>query len=108
MKNVMTRLIDADALIHKLKTAIELGKKVDESTTELEAVLNDVETMPTIDAVPVRHGEWIYCVSSERWECDRCGEIAPTITGIKIDNEMYNAWLSPFCPNCGAEMREEE
>lgn len=46
----MTRLIDADALIHKLKTAIELGKKVDESTTELEAVLNDVETMPTIDA----------------------------------------------------------
>lgn len=49
----MRRLIDADVLIHKLKTAIELGQKVDESVTELHAVLGDVESMPTIDAVPV-------------------------------------------------------
>lgn len=51
----MTRLIDADVLIHKLKTAIELGQKVDESVTELHAVLGDVESMPTIDAEP----QWI-------------------------------------------------
>lgn len=56
----MQRLIDADALIHKLKTAIELGQKVDESVSELEAVLDDVESMPTIEAEP----HWIPC--SER------------------------------------------
>lgn len=49
------RLIDADALIHKLKTAIELGQKVDESVSELEAVLDDVESMPTIEIEP----QWI-------------------------------------------------
>lgn len=49
------RLIDANALIHKLKTAIELGQKVDESVSELEAVLDDVESMPTIEIEP----QWI-------------------------------------------------
>ena len=53
----MTRLIDANALIHKLKTAIELGQKVDESVSELEAVLDDVESMPTIEIEP----QWIPC-----------------------------------------------
>ena len=43
------RLIDADALILKLKDAIEVGHRVDMPTNELEAVLDDVESMPTIE-----------------------------------------------------------
>lgn len=45
------RLIDADALIDKLRSAIECGKRVDMPTGELEAVLNDVSNAPSIDIV---------------------------------------------------------
>ena len=105
----MTRLIDADALIHKLKTAIELGQKVDESVSELEAVLDDVESMPTIeiepqwipcsDAEPVRHGKWIFNPSDAfeamfaKPKCSECG--------------FESADGGNYCPNCGARMDKE-
>lgn len=53
-------LIDRKPLIEKLKNAIALGHKIETFVGELEAVLGDVENMPTIDAV----SEWIPC--SER------------------------------------------
>jgi len=54
------RLIDADVLSHKLKTAIDIGKRCEMDTLELEGVLNCVEAMPTVNTVP----QWIPC--SER------------------------------------------
>ena len=42
------RLIDADALEKKLHDAIDVGRRVDVPTAELEAVLADVENMPTL------------------------------------------------------------
>ena len=42
------RPIDADALEKKLRDAIDVGKRADVSTAELEAVLADVENMPTL------------------------------------------------------------
>lgn len=49
-----------------------------------------IDKIPTIDAVPVKHGEWTIingCVS-----CSVCGE--PCME--------FN-----YCPNCGAKMDEE-
>lgn len=48
------RLIDADALEHKLRSAIDLGRDRDASTSELQAVLEDLEHMPAVQ-------EWISC-----------------------------------------------
>lgn len=42
------RPIDADALEKKLHDAIDVGRRADVSTAELEAVLADVENMPTL------------------------------------------------------------
>ena len=42
------RPIDADALEKKLRDAIDVGRRADVSTAELEAVLADVENMPTL------------------------------------------------------------
>lgn len=66
------RLIDADAYIYS----------------------NDLKNEPTIEAEPVRHGDWRFC-GSDRWNdayvCSECGKIAQ-------DDSNY-------CPNCGAKMR---
>lgn len=50
-----------------------------------------VSRLPTIDAVPVVHGEWKR--SHSNWgECSACGE----------HNKYLKRWN--YCPNCGARM----
>ena len=56
-------------------------------------------SVPTVDAKPVRHGRWIMLEPygahhTHRRKCSECGEIKA--------KELTN-----FCPNCGADMREE-
>lgn len=56
---------------------------------DLREMLDEIEALPTIKAEPVRHG---------RWECGGfCSECG-------LDNEERK---TTFCPNCGADMREE-
>lgn len=56
-------------------------------------------TRPTIDAAPVRRGEWKDVTDPlvdemPSYECAVCGEVG--------------SWRpTPFCPNCGADMRGE-
>ena len=54
-------------------------------------------------------GKWIDCDGSEHWKCDKCGCRA----GYWFNEENSSSWeldmsewLSDFCPNCGADMRE--
>ena len=52
-----------------------------------------------VDAVPVRHGKWIdetfepWGLVHHPFKCNLCGEHAE--------------FASPYCPNCGADMRTE-
>lgn len=60
-----------------------------------------LSALPTVDAVQVRHGRWIYHIDDlfpleSTQECDQCHEEQPLTCG---DN---------FCPNCGADMRGEQ
>ena len=58
---------------------------------------------PTVDAVPVRHGKWIYG-NEFHWytaSCNKCGY--QRRTDIKADR--WNQWN--YCPNCGARMDGE-
>ena len=84
------RLIDADALAKELMHE-GLGYQY-----------NRVINAPTVDAVPVVHGKWIY--SNEiHWytaSCNKCGYQRRT----DIKAEGWNQWK--FCPNCGAKMDE--
>ena len=55
----------------------------------------DIEDIPAADVRPVRRGKW---VDHPRWkwiyaECSEC--------------EVVSDVKSNFCPNCGADMREE-
>ena len=87
---VMTmRLIDADALFAKAEL---LNKR------ERRAVQGALLVSPTIEAEPVRHGEW-FSRYARHWkgrdECSECGY-----------HEKDHRDLShmKYCPNCGAKM----
>ena len=68
-------------------------------------VINHLMDMPS--AEPERkNGKWIDCRSSEHWKCSECEERAPMYWDS--ENMSYSEWISPFCPNCGADMRGEE
>lgn len=54
-----------------------------------------INEAPTVDAVPARHGRWMYsCVYGKvEWVCNQCEQDANTKT--------------KYCPHCGARMDSE-
>ncbi len=54
-----------------------------------------VADFPTVEAVPVVHGNWIVELDKFLllYECSECSSTYP--------------WATNFCPNCGADMRKE-
>ena len=89
------RLIDADALDMFERLNSYYGDAWRDAQKEIDEA-------PTVDAVPVRHGNWeIYVISpfdGEDVKCSECGE-----------RGCVPYWN--YCPNCGAKMdgeRKEE
>ena len=83
--------------MHNLLTAIEIGKRNNEPTLELVAVLNYVNCNAENSCfVPVFHGHWI---TDEDWDayCSVCGDR----WGGNIDTDLFK-----YCPHCGALMDE--
>ena len=115
----MGRLIDGDALYKAMQDAEDLARQrvldtestlpypnnLNPSYTRYLAQMDErtkakemVADAPTVDAVPVRHGHWIYhpeCVADGEcgYECSACG------MGSDVDY--------PFCMRCGADMRKD-
>ena len=81
----MARLIDADALIEEALTEGACGY--------VDAL--QIAIAPTVDAVPVRYGQW-ECQKP----CPVCGE--DRFKGL--DADIWADWEPPYCPNCGAKM----
>ena len=59
-----------------------------------------LETQPTIDAVEVVHGRWIWDDEEECWICSNCEMSA-------LNNYRGNSADSDYCPTCGAKMDGE-
>lgn len=85
------RLIDADAFIQMMEEKCDPESTLDPWV--LSVCRGGVKMMPTVDAVPVRHGKWVDDSNGIEgaWNyCSVCGEQA-------ID-------LYDYCPNCGTLM----
>ena len=89
------RLIDADALIHRL-----LNTKIVSANLlqYANAVTNMIGDAPTIEAEPVRHGRWID--KGEYAVCTECGGRS----GTQYDGVEPIPLMTQFCQNCGAKM----
>ena len=86
----MSELIDRQALKNKLKRWDEC-----DPYEFVEIAFHAVDDAPTIDAVPVRHGEWILQASGRDCKCSVC-ESYWIPFGDEYDYK--------YCPNCGARM----
>ena len=96
----MTRLIDADKAIE----ATWEQPTYTDPLNVLTEVRDRIRELPTVDAVPVRHGKWIKLDMHAHLadhKCTACGQecYVPTCMG----DPMYI-----YCPNCGARMDEEK
>ena len=65
-----------------------------------------LEELPDADVRPVVRGKWIIHkpFDSGRHNCNECIECS--VCGTWFGHDCYE--ISNFCPNCGADMREED
>ena len=94
----MSGLIDAD----KLKDAVyeSFAPYQREWASTINQINKAIDAQPTVEAVPVVHGEWIHVPSSDMatgqaYECSNCKKM------------RYGSFLPPFCQMCGADMRKK-
>lgn len=98
------RLIDADALKKPLEVAV---KESGFYSPMYKSFLKNIESAPTIDAEPVRHGHWIAyedetMICATEFVCSACRE--SFCSSELTDKEFYE--MMKHCPNCGAKMDE--
>ena len=82
----------------------ELKKMVHFSGHGMDYDAYEVQEMPNADVVERKRGEWVeveFWWDDVYYYCSICGESFCLIDGTPTYN-LYN-----FCPNCGADMREE-
>lgn len=107
----MTRLIDADKLKELMIEVLEHIKenpKMDGQERHIIAGIHMLGEMiddaPTVDAVPVRHGRWIFIrdegdgSGNSLYSCSECGQgdiQSPVVT-------------VPYCWHCGARMEAKK
>ena len=88
----MADLIDRTAV----KDAIGFAKLWFIAHGESECLNDKINKLPAVDAEPVKHGRWKETKNGFRCsQCKREPGLHPTRRG---------AFLSKFCPNCGAKM----
>lgn len=101
------RLIDADALVERIY-AMKPSHCTNVSDDTFACglvqtvydVINFVKEAPTVDAVPLVHGEWTTKRTLEHdgeWYCSVCG-----YEPIVMTDDMK------YCPGCGAKMNLKE
>lgn len=93
------RPVDADRIVRSIKAQGDIVRLfgIEELTSMTnmieEGFLQEIENAPTLDVVPVRKGKWIPWKYHDGFRCEYCNE------------PVYNK--RNFCPECGADMREE-
>ena len=64
-----------------------------------------IDKCPTVDAVEVVHGRWLYDSGSGKYFCSACDENALSFRKDTLyGGDLYEVCLTDYCPNCGAKM----
>ena len=100
------RLIDANAIPYEEHYVpdTDSGKQWD-FKKELCVLKPIIDAQPTVDAVEVVHGRWLYDSGSGRYFCSACDEYALSFKKDTLyGGDLYEVCLTDYCPNCGAKM----
>lgn len=85
--------------IYNCPTKIDADGYIWVRTSDVAHMIDDI---PAADVRPVVHGKWIVdSIATNIFYCSVCGNDAP------VEPCGGTEYKSPFCPNCGADMREE-
>lgn len=101
------RLIDAD-IFNNFDYSSFFGALTEDAVQGMETVLTAIDTAPTIDAVPMRHGHWEFKddFGNRNYDfvavCSRCGKEE------KASGYSHSEWISEwqYCNSCGAQLDE--
>lgn len=89
------RLIDADVIIEPLKTMEAAFEEI-----SIASVIRDLKDAPTIDPESLRpQGEWEEYPDWAHIRCTNCKR--------EFKKSEFAIKMKPFCPNCGAKMKEK-
>ena len=94
------RLIDADKLEAYRNTIVPKNRISEAYLLGAKDVFKYIDLMPTVDAVPVKHGKWMLYYDIEQGRALRCSE-------CKMVFWVGDGREGNFCPNCGAKMDGE-
>lgn len=92
------RPIDANAL-KKRAIEMEIFTLYGGDGTTMAVEVDAIESAPTLDYAPVRHGEWSDGAFENSKRCTRCGLYAS-----KVYAPGKAVWDYIYCPHCGALM----
>lgn len=101
----MPRYYDAENVIDAIKSLFHYAVN-NVAVIDIDEAMATVYAIPTADVVERKVGKWVQ-IKAESWECSACHK-------ENCYAYRYNDYLSGrtlqdyFCPNCGADMREEE
>ena len=102
----MSRYIDADAFIERLKFKRDTDNIDRKKYAGLECAISQCNKAPTADVVEVRHGEWIWDFNldgDDFFRCSVCGR-QEVINGLCRERNPIDEF--PYC-HCGAKMYGE-
>ena len=99
MGDLISRAAAIDTILNDERVELNYGD------VSLEGVIKVIESLPTVDAVPVVHARWRELKDGAE-ECTNCHGLCP-------HEENYNGDIilnfgCEYCPWCGAKMDREE
>ena len=100
----MAEYIERDKLAFELCKVIcgeERSLCVSHPRNCMQRLMQPIYKQPAADVAPVVHGQWKENDNFDDgfWVCSSCGFVSEATAAHK---------LYKFCPNCGADMREEQ
>lgn len=112
------KYIDADSVIKDLRRIVAEPWNRQAAPASwadaYEDLIDILESEPAADVRPAKRGEWVSecgrCVDNtpvyDTWSYSFCGVWSCSVCGKRFDEwDERPSWN--FCPNCGADMREE-
>ena len=100
------RLIDADAMFDENHCYTTFNKNLD--YCDDSDIAEWIDKQPTVDANPVRHGEWIVQkvdVNQTKFYCSECERTVLCGNDYFMKPSEYVAKIYPYC-HCGAKMHK--